>query len=207
MNYSSYSYLYPPRPELAIDPKLIPAMEKRGMIAEVKKNGTNNVIFVSPEREIITMTRHAESHRQWEAQPDVMQAFTDLSGQGWYVFVAELLHNKVKGIRDVNYLHDVLVHDGEYLVGYTQEERKDILYDLFVRDGMEETYSHVVVNPNLWIAQEYEEDFVNLFNSLTNDEDEGLVFKNPKQRLGICSKPKSNSESIKCRKHHRNYSF
>ena len=208
MIYDRYSYLWPPRPERAVDKSLLTVFEERNFSAQVKKNGTCSVIFVAPDKSIVAMTRHNEPHRKWAPTDHGMSAFTALSGQGWYVFVAELLHSKVPGLRDINYVHDILVMDGEYLVGSTQEQRQDILHDLFIKGGEEETLSHIVINPNLWLAIEYEEDFVNLFDSLSKPEDEGIVLKDPKRPLALCSRSSSNSLGLlKCRRPHDNYSF
>lgn len=207
MQYDSFSYLWPPRPKKAIDRKLLPVLERSGHIAQVKKNGTCSIIAVSPDRSIITMNRHKEQHRQWTARDECMSAFQDIGGSGWFVFVSELLNNKVKDMRDINYVHDILVHDGKYLVGMTQEDRQDLLFETLGTDDMIETPSHYCVNPHVWLPVEYEGDFTNLFDSLTDPEDEGLVIKNPKQRLALCSRPDSNTEMVKCRKASRNYSF
>lgn len=208
MLYDEFSYLWPPRPEQALDRTLLTTMEKRGFVTQVKKNGTCNVIFVAPDKTITTMSRHNAPHKQWTATPEVMKAFSSLGGSGWYVFVAELLHNKVAGLREVNYVHDILVNDGDYLVGRTQAERQEILRGLFLRGGETETYSHVIVNDNVWLPIEYRSGFLSLFNSLSRDEDEGIVMKDPRSKLALCSKQKSNIANLyKCRKPHKNFSF
>jgi hypothetical protein len=48
MDYETYTFFPPPRLEQAIPPDLIRDCEARGFIAQIKKNGTNNVITVSP---------------------------------------------------------------------------------------------------------------------------------------------------------------
>lgn len=209
MKYDHYSYLWAPRPETAINSRHLGEMEKRGYIAQTKMNGTLSLIFVAPDKSIITRTRHNEPHKQWEATPDVMKAFTELPGDGWYVFVSELLHNKTKHIKEVNYLHDILVNNGEYLVGSTQQARQDILLDLFLAGNEDETMTHTIVNPNLWLTIEYESGFKELFDSLADrPECEGLVLKDPKARLQYCMRANSNVKGmVKCRKTTKNYSF
>lgn len=207
MQYNDFTYLYPPRPEKGISSDLLHAFEGR-YVAQTKKNGTCSIIFVSPDKTVTAMNRHNEDHRQWTPTAPVMKSFAQLAGTGWYVFVAELLHNKVPDIRDVNYVHDVLVADGHYLVGTTQSDRQDILFDLLGTDDMVETDTHYIVNDNLWLTVEYETGFKTLFNSLVNPEDEGIVLKDPKAKLKLCARPSTNSAGmIKCRKPHKNYSF
>jgi hypothetical protein len=211
MRYENFAYLWPPRPESAVAPRVLLSFEKRGWIAQVKKNGTCSVIFVAPDKTVSSMNRHNEDHKQWTATGDVMADFAKLPGTGWYVFVAELLHNKVANdkLRDINYVHDVLVADGEYLVGKTQEERQDILHDLLMTDdAVESARGHFIVSPHLWIPVEYDEGFTALFNGLTSDEDEGIVMKDPKQKLAFPMRQKANvAGQVKCRKPHKNFSF
>jgi len=208
MRYDEYSYLWPPRPEISVSPDMLPVFEKRRYVAQLKMNGTCSVIAVSPDKTLTVMTRHKEPHKAWKPTDAAMAAFKKLPGRGWYVFVAELLHSKVPGLRNINYVHDVLVNNGEYLVGIAQEDRQDILHDLFLQGEYHEEENKIVVNPNLWLPVEYEAGFSELFKSLKAPEEEGLVLKDPKARLAICSRAGSNSASqIKCRRPHKNYSF
>ena len=89
MKYTSYSYLFPPRPENAIPGDMLGLYEKRGFVAQAKKNGTCNVMAISPERDITAMTRHRTPHKAWSANADTKKAFQNLPGNGWYVFVCE----------------------------------------------------------------------------------------------------------------------
>ncbi len=208
MQYLRYTYLFPPRPDQAISPDSLPMLEQRGFIAQIKKNGTCNVIAVSPEGEITVKSRHGDDHKAWVPQREKLSAFTALKGRGWYVFVAELLHSKVTGIRDINYVHDVLVADGKYLLGKSQRDRQMILRSIFDVSEITPTYSHYVYDAHTWIAREYTQGFVSLFNSLTRDEDEGLVLKNPGQPLALCVREKSNNAGmLKARRHNKKYTF
>lgn len=208
MRYEDFAYLWPPRPEIAVDPSMLHVFQRRGHVAQIKMNGTANVIFVAPDKTVTAMSRHNEDHKQWNVDPAVMRDFSALPGKGWYVFVAELMHNKVPGIKNVNYVHDILVNDGEYLVGMTQEERQDILHDRLMTDHAVEAQHHYVVSPNLWLPIEYEGDFNNIFSSLKAPEYEGIVLKDPKQKLAVCSRASSNKAGqVKCRKTHKNFSF
>lgn len=212
MKYGSYAYLWPPRPDDAVPVQMLPMMERRGYQAQIKKNGTCNVLAVGPDKEIIAKSRHKEDHKLWRPDLNKLSAVRALPGKGWYVFVAELMHSKVKledgGVRDTNYIHDMLVCNGEYLVGVSQADRHKMLCDLFKVETLEETYSHYVVDQYTWIAKQFTSGFTDLYNSLTSVQDEGIVLKDPKARLTICSKQGSNNKGmLKCRKRHANYSF
>lgn len=209
MRYESYAYLYPPRPEKAIPPNLFTYYQRKGWVAQAKKNGTCNVIAVSPTKELICMNRHREDQKLWAPSPASAAAFKALPGNGWYVLITELLHSKVSGgVRDTNYINDILVDDGSYLVGESFAARQDRLRTLLVRDDLSETESHWVVDDNTWLAKNHVGKFQQFFDSLDKPEDEGIVLKDPKATLLVCSREKSNvGWSVKSRRTHKNFGF
>lgn len=197
MIYSEFGFLYPPRPEHCCSVEAMARFEERGWVAQAKKNGTCNVIAVSPEGEIHAMTRYRSPHRLWAPNSDTKEDFAHLSG-GWYVFVAELLHGAPSGKQNVNYVYDVLVAEGRHLVGETQEFRQDLLLDLLDGDdddGCRDEGLHRVVTPTLWLPTEYENNFSKLFD-LMGREDSGLVLKDPNQTLSPCSRSISNVSGL-----------
>lgn len=217
MNYSQFAFLWPPRPEKAIPHSFIGFYSKKGWVAQYKKNGTCTVLFVSPEKEIITKTRHNEDHKRWSPSVKSNAPFKTLPGNGWYVFVSELMDSKTsEDIKDTHYINDILVADGRNLEGTTFEERQEILKSLFLVGGEEETESHWIVTPNFWLAKTITEKFKSTWTAINDvaqnmngaPTDEGLVFKNPKAPLVMCSKSGSNSGwQVKCRVQHKNYTF
>lgn len=209
MKFNDYRYLYPPRPDNAIPSHMMTMYEDRGFVAQVKKNGTCNVIAVSPSKTIHAMNRHFESHKLWSPTVVSSAPFQNLPVKGWCVFVAELMHSKVtSGRRDTNYINDVLVYDGDYLVGTTYAERIDMLKDMFSPQITDEDYCEYKIGDNASIAKCFSGKFNELFDSLDNPEDEGLVLKNPKASLAMCSKAASNSGwMVKCRRPHKNFTF
>lgn len=207
MKYTKYTYLYPPRPEKAIPPGLLSAYEAKGWVGQYKKNGTCNVTFVSPEKEITVMTRHNAKHKAWSPTVASNKFFKELPGKGWYVFVTELLHNKTPTVKDTHYIFDILVYDGEHLSGKTFAERMDLLAT-FIPENAEMTDSHFIVNPNMWIARTVASGFEDTFKEITTPEDEGLVLKDPNAKLKLPFKKNSNvGWMIKSRKSHSNYGF
>ena len=197
MEYTKFTYLWPTYPEKAIAARDIGLYETLFKhVAQIKMNGTSSVIAVSPEKEIIAMTRHNEVHKAWSPTKLNTKLFRALPGKGWYVLQAELMHNKVPGIRDVNYIHEILVDNGEYLVGTKFWERQERLGKLFSKGSEEETLSHYVLDENTWLARNYTSGFTELFSkikALKLPQYEGLVFKDPEATLAICSRPNSNA--------------
>jgi hypothetical protein len=207
MLFQSYRYLWPPRPEKAIPRDLLRLYERQGFTAQVKMNGTCNVLAISPEKKIVAMTRHNEPHKLWSPTAASSVAFKNLSGKGWYVFVTELLHSKVPGIKDINYVNDILVDDGCYLVGMSFAERQGLIRALLPQKGRE-TISHFEANSNTWVAKNHDAEFTKLFSALDRPEHEGLVLKNPKAPLALCGRATGNTAwQLKCRKPHKNYGF
>lgn len=218
MRFEDWQYLWPPRPDNAIPKSLLSFYGKKNWVAQVKLNGTCNVISVSPKGEIIAKSRHKDiedgNHRMWTPSANTRAAFKNLPrpNKGWYVFVAELMHSKVTGgAKDTNYIHDILVADGEYLVGKTFEERQAILRSLFPNiDESKSTVAYHVIDGNTWLARNHVGvDFADLYTSVIPDPSyEGLVIKNPAAKLAICSRQKSNNSwQVKCRRPHKNYGF
>lgn len=206
MDFNEWRYLFPPRPEIAISKGALGQYEKWGYIGQAKLNGTCNVLGIAPGRQTIkAMTRHNDDHKAWSPSAVNLRAFQGLPGPGWYVFVAELLHSK-GNFKNINYIHDVLVVDGDYLVGCTWQERQDMLQSLFATtdDG---SLSHKVIDENTWLVKNFTSGLPEAFDSLVEPYYEGLVLKDPKARLKPCTQSGNSDWQAKCRKPAKNYSF
>ena len=208
MRYDNFAYLWPPRPETAIAKPMLNFYQKKNWVAQAKMNGTCNLIAVSPDKKIKAMTRHNADHKLWSPTADSSAAFQNVSGDGWWVFVAELLHSKVPGIKDTNYVHDVLVANGKHLVGKTFAERQEILQTAFLKGDETDCDTHWIVNQNTWVAKNHSSNFSDIFNVWNKPEIEGLVIKNPNAPLLACLKQSANSGwQVKIRKPTKNYSY
>lgn len=209
MVYNKYTYLYPPRPEHAILPLDLARFEARGYVCQIKKNGTSNVMAISPDRQITAMMRDRKPHKAWEPDERTRRAFLDLPGKGWYYFCAELLHSKVSGLRHTNYIFDILVADGTRLEGTTFSERQTILGDLFPNSVESMGGGYRVIDQHTWLAVTYPGSFYRLFQTIQQrhrPEDEGLVLKKPNAKLAFCVSPTSNEDwQVKCRLPTANY--
>lgn len=205
---TAYQYFWPPRPEKAIPPNLLSYYEKKGWIAQVKKNGTCTVLYVRPDKSLITKTRHNSDHKLWTPSAEFTEQFEIIPGDGWYVFAGELLHSKTKHIKDTIYLFDMLVANGEYLAGQTLQHRLKLLHALFPRKARTLNHSHYVVAPKLWVAETITKRFLERFRALTPSEDEGLVLKDPQAKLQLCVKKDANRLwQVKCRKPTKTHGF
>ena len=208
MEYTEFSYIAPPRAEAKIPVGMLNLYEEGGWLAQIKKNGTNSVIFVPPDRVPFAYNRHGERHKAWEFDKESAALFARLPGKNWYVFNAELLHNKVSdGPRNTNYLHDVLVHDGTYLLGRSYAERYNLLSKTFGRSISGDAYTHFVLNEQTWLAKSLLKGFKQIFKEkLAEEEDEGLVLKDPRGVLSTTD-GKGAPWMAKIRKPMKNYGF
>lgn len=202
MSYTDYKYLWPPRPETKVAKPMLGFYQKRGYIAQKKKNGTCTVIFAKGDK-VIFKTRHNDDHKLWTPQADHLSFFS--GAKSWNVFVGELLHSKVAGgPKHELYLFDQLVRDGVSLAGTTFASRISSMMERF--KGEEESDQYRVA-PRITLAKSFNGGFAQLFDSL-GKEDEGLVLKDPSAVLKPCLKPDSNKAwQVKCRIPHANYSF
>jgi hypothetical protein len=159
--------------------------------AKQKKNGTCNIMAVNPERKITAMTRHNTPHKAWQPSADTHKA--------------ELMHSKVQGLRDINYINDILVDDSDYLIGSSFASRQDRLHRIF-NTFQGETSTHYIIDQWTWLAKCFKTGFVDTFNSFNpknsnNQENEGLVVKNPNGKLALCSREKSNTSWLAKSRH------
>lgn len=209
MRYEAYAYRYPARPEVAAPPDLIPFYASRGYHGQVKKNGTCTVIF-SRGDEVRFRTRHGdEEHRAWSPMPEHVRAFA--GREQWNVYVAELLHSKVRGgVRNHLYLFDILVSDGEELTGWSHAARQCLLEGRFPKAGNGIGHLGMVpVGPHLSRAWNYMPgtDYKRLWDAM-GAEDEGLVLKDPRTLLYPCVSAGANAfGQVKFRRASKKYSF
>lgn len=176
-------YVDPPRASVKQDESLLPIRETQGLWAQIKKNGTNSVIFVDPDRNVVGYNRHGEQHRAWSFTEPTAAIFKSIPGKGWYVFNGELLHNKTPHIKNQHYLYDILVADTIGLTGTNYAFRYQLLFDILAPGKQ---FGEPTPETQYWrqdeytsIARVYHTGFAKLFASLSAVEDEGLMCRNP----------------------------
>ena len=208
MKYEAYRYLWPPRPEKAAPPELMGFYERRGWIAQIKKNGTCTVVFARGD-EVIFKTRHNDDHKSWAPQSHHAEFFS--GRDAWNVYVAELLHSKGPHVKNHLYLFDILVSDGEELIGTSLQDRQRLLQSRFPGPKADIAGSRAGLGAR-FITQDVSQaeiikDPAKCWPTL-GGLDEGLVFKDPKAALKPCIVGTSNGAwQIKIRRPHANYSF
>jgi ATP-dependent DNA ligase len=119
MKYTEYKYIYPPRPSQTTQPSELSKYDNGQFIAQPKYNGTCCVAFISKDS-IKIMNRHNRPITSNYSQID----FSGLhSGDGWMVLCGEFLNKNKLGEDGKPFnlkfvIWDILVYDGDYMIGY-----------------------------------------------------------------------------------------
>lgn len=203
--YNKFSYLWPVRPENQIPADAMDFYERLGYWGQVKMNGDCTLIFISPEGDIQAWNRHGVKHTRWNFTEKSIAPFKALVNGHWQVYEAELLNNHGP-VKDKLYVFDILVWNSFQLVGMTWAERQAILHkDAFPKEKITgETDFEYVITPNLSLAKNLPGGFLEIFRKiqkLDQAEFEGLVLKDPKQKMDPCLRKTSNQKGmVKCRR-------
>jgi hypothetical protein len=210
MKYTDFKFLYPPRPETAVVTAMLSYFEKQGWVAQYKKNGTCTIVGIAPNKDVILMNRHGESHKAWFITEHLKGELARLFPENkWFLLVAEIMHSKGPTIKDTLFVHDMLVWKSDMLLDSTFKERQDILDNRLITNV--EGHSHYVLDDKnkLWYAKRFDKDFKKIFNSIRDPKiDEGLVLKDPEGKLRNCLTPTDNSYwMVKCRHKSKGYAF
>jgi len=211
--YTRWSYIYPPRPSTAAPFEDIVRYRDGRWEAQMKLNGTRNIIAVSPGGEVGFWNRHKERHRAWQPPQRIMRLVSSRFACGkWVVLDSELLHSKHPSVKDTLYLFGALVLDGEYLVGETYEAAYNRLANVCEpKEDVPGLGGFVAeVDRGLWLARMIRHDRWDEAWSVAaeNPIAEGLVLKRVKARLEMGRSENNNgSWMIRCRKPTKNFQF
>jgi len=211
MKYSSYRYIYPPRPKNAIPNTELGFWDNGSLIAQAKLNGSNCLVFTNGEK-LIVMSRHNGRLSNFQLKDEEIKSLYKGTG-GWTVLNGEYLNkNKMdesrKAFNHKLVIFDILVSDGDYLIGKTFEERIALLDAMFVQNECEKGYLYGI-SENVYRVKSYQNQFNMLYDLLTPiDMVEGLVLKRKTARLEAGTSELNNIRSqIKCRKSTLNYKY
>lgn len=210
MDYKEFNYIFPPRPKNAIPSEEIDFYNTPMFFAQPKLNGSNTVIFMN-EKKTYVMNRRGERQTRFNVPMEQIRSL--YKGSGWMVLNGENMNKAKNDSKGENFnnnlvLFDILVFDGDYLVGRSYQERIALLDNLYGEANSEEEFLYSI-SDNVYRVKSYDSDFDELYESLVKiDMYEGLVIKRKRSKLEIGTTESNNTKSqIKCRKPTRNYSF
>ena len=211
MKYASFRYIYPPRPKNPIPNTELSFWDNGSLIAQPKLNGSNCLIFTNGEKHI-AMNRHNGRMTNFQIKDEEIAALYKGTG-GWTVLNGEYMNKSKQDETRTAFNHkfvifDILVDDGDYLVGKTFEERIALLDSMFGQEDSEKDYLYGI-SENVYRVKSYMNGFNMLYDRLTPiDMIEGLVMKRKSARLEMGNTELNNVKSqIKCRKETKNYKY
>lgn len=216
MPYTDFRYIYPPRPlsKIPFDPSspVFKAWAKQpDSLAQLKLNGSRNIIFIDPQDNVQMWNRHKELHRSYTVSTELIKKIKALPyPKGfWNVFDSELMHLKTPIVKDTIYFYDTLVWGGEYLIGKSYAER----YQYLTNFGLPSfPLERRIMSNVLFVAQNYRpSEWNDVWKALqSNDVLEGLVIK----RAGTISNLQTGNREennggwmVRVRKPHKNFQF
>lgn len=209
MKYDKYSYRYPPRPEKQIPPIVLNDMDEMGVfLAQPKLNGSCMELYTNGE-EIIVMNRHKKPLNHKLNPGELLHLHR---GEGWMMLVGELMNKNKKDETGKHWNHkfvifDILVYDGDYMIGTTFEERALLLEKLYPKSELKLFLSKI--SDNCFRVISMISHFKNMYDKITiYDMYEGLVLKRRDGKLenGISANNNTRTQ-LKCRKPTKNYSY
>jgi hypothetical protein len=211
MKYLKYRYVFPPRPKNAIPNSELFSYDNGSMTAQPKLNGSNATFYTNGV-EVFVMNRHGDRLTRVEIKREEILSLYKGTG-GWSVFNGEYM-NKSKYDENKNLFNhkfvifDILINDGDYLIGKTVEQRVDLLDQMFGQNDSEKDYLYSV-SENIYRVKSYENNFNMIYDKFVQvDMLEGLVLKRKNARLETSGSELNNTKmAIKCRKPTLNYKF
>jgi ATP-dependent DNA ligase len=211
MKYSNYRYIYPPRPKNAIPSSDLNSYDNGTMLAQPKLDGSNCLIFTDGKT-VKVMNRHSQPMTRFEIPTEEILSLYKGSG-GWTVINGEYLNKSKRDETGNTFNHkfvifDILVNDGDYLIGKTFDQRLKILDEMFGTIESEKNYLYSI-STNVLRVKTYTERLLDNFERLVRiDMVEGLVMKRKNARLEIGNTELNNVNSqLKSRKPTKNYKY
>jgi ATP-dependent DNA ligase len=210
MKYSTFRYIYPPRPKNTVPNSDIPTWDNGSFIAQPKLNGSNCVIFMNEEKTIV-MNRHNQRLTNFKISEEELREL--YRGSGWMVLNGEYLNKSQRDENRVVFNHkfvifDILVYNSDYLIGKTFEDRVSLLNELYNTNESEKDFLYII-SENVYRVKTFEHGFKQLFEKFNSVEMvEGLVMKRKRARLELGTTENNNIKSqIKSRKQTKNYLY
>jgi len=211
MKYSSPRYIYPPRPSNAIPNSDLVMYDDETFVAQIKMNGSNCVLFTNGVK-VIAMNRHNGVLSNFKIESEEILSLYKGDG-AWMVLNGEYLNKNKNDETGKSFNHkfiifDILVYNGDYLIGKSLEYRIHLLDSLYGNKECEKEYLHGV-SENVFRVKSYIRNFNDIFNKYTPiDVVEGLVLKRINSKLQISGSEKNNEGwQLKSRKSTKNYKF
>ena len=208
MDFNSYRYIWPPRPETKISPSSIHNFETGEYLGQPKLNGSCMQLYTDGDA-VVVMNRHKQPLAYKIGDDELRRLHR---GNGWMVLCGEYMN---KGQKDETgrpwidrfVVFDIIVHEGKHLLGTTFEERHELLRKLYPDDPVKKHLHRI--SENCFRVGSTKTGFTEMYEDITRHPMyEGLVMKLARGRLENGTSEMNNVRTqIKCRKPTKNYAF
>ena len=209
IKYSSFRYIYPPRPEVNLPSYELSKYDNGLWLGQPKLNGSNLVIFTNGT-ELCLYNRHNDIMSGIKMKE---HEFLSLHrGNGWIVLNGEYMNKSKNDANGQIFNHklvifDILVYNGVQTIGMDFVSRVELLNKLYPsvnHDG----YINKVDN-NIFKVKSFDKGFNEVYQKITQiDMYEGWVLKKKSAKLKNGLSEKNNTDSqIKFRKPTKNYNY
>ena len=204
-------FIYPPRPKNMIQSIDLVSYDDGSMISQIKSNGSNCVLITNG-KEYQVMNRHGQRLTNFNLSASEIKSI--YSGDGRYMVLNAEYLNKNKNDETGNpfnhklIIFDILVNEGDYLVGRTFENRINLLDNIYGKVECKKDYLYQI-SENIYRNKSYDSGFQEIYDLYTPiDFIEGLVLKRKNSRLEVSASPENNWRGqVKCRKGTKNYKY
>ena len=209
--YNTFRYIFPPRPKNAIPSDELTFWDNGTLLGQCKLNGSNATIYTNGEKHIV-MNRHNQRLTNFRLTNEEIKSMYRGNGE-WMVINGEYLNKNQNDETNKPFNHkfvifDILVYEGNYLVGTTFEARVSLLNLLYGKEECVKDFLYKI-SENIYRVKSYEGGFLNLYNDLVKiDMYEGLVMKRKNAKLELGTSENNNTKSqIKVRRITKNYKY
>lgn len=209
INYKSFRYIYPPRPEINLPSSELDKYDNGLWVGQPKLNGSNVTIFTNGTELHIYNRHNGPLSNVKMSNNEFLSLYR---GNGWFVLNGEYM-NKSKINQKNNVFNqklvifDVLVYNGVQTIGMTFDERIELLNKLFVSTEYDGYINKI--SENVYIVKSFYQNFKNTYQKIVQiDMYEGWVLKKKGSKLKNGLSEKNNTDTqMKFRKPTKNYSY
>ena len=210
MHYNSLRLIYPPRIETKIPPKSVGTFDNGTYLAQPKLNGSSVSVYSNGK---ITQTfNRRKEHFNTKILSEIAELYRFEDRKKWMVLCGEYMNKNKKDELNQYWNHkyviwDILVYNGDHLVGSTFEERYRLLEKLFPANPVKKHLHQI--SENCFRVNAFETGFEEAYEDMTLwDMYEGLTLKKKSQPLEMGTTPgNTKSGQFKVRKPTKNYRF
>lgn len=213
MEYNKYFYIFPPRPDNAAPATDIQRYDNGNMLGQAKSNGSNCIIFTDGDI-MHVMNRHNQRLTTFKlSKEEVIDNLYKCEKGNWMVLNGEYMNKSQNDENGDVFNHklvifDILVYNSVYLLGYTFDQRIELLYNLYGQKPSDKPY-YFGISDNIYLNKCYYGDFQKLYHEMIKSGMiEGLVLKRRNAKLEPGRTEKNNNKSmVKFRKPTKNYKY